>query len=63
MHGNEIDPLNRNERDLTEQLKRKSRVRRCALTRMAATAAAVRQGRNDLLPPLALIDIPLAELA
>jgi DNA modification methylase len=45
-----------------EKLKTKSRRRREGLTRLAATAAAPRPLRNDVLPPLEIVYLPLEDI-
>ena len=50
------------ERSLKENLKGKSRRRREDLTRLAAPAAAPRALRNDILPHLEIVYVPLGEL-
>lgn len=50
------------ERSLKENLKGKSRRRREDLARLAAPAAAVRRLRNDVLPHLEIVYVPLDEL-
>jgi DNA modification methylase len=50
------------ERSFKEKLKGKSRRRREDLTRLAAPAAAPRALRNDVLPPLEIVYVPLGEL-
>jgi hypothetical protein len=49
-------------RPLSDKLRTKGRRRREGLQRLAATAAAPNGGRNDLLPALELIYIPLDQL-
>jgi DNA modification methylase len=55
------DPLKR-EKSLTEQLKGKNRRRREGLARLAEPGASARAMRNDVLPKLDLVNIPLDEL-
>jgi DNA modification methylase len=50
------------ERSLKENLKGKSQRRREDLTRLAAPAAAARALRNDVLPHLEIVHVPLGEL-
>ncbi|HVU22151.1 MAG TPA: DNA methyltransferase [Rhizomicrobium sp.] len=51
-----------NHSPLTEQLKSKNRDRREDLTRMARLGAAARGARNDILPLLELVRIPIDDL-
>ena len=50
------------ERSFKETLKAKSRRRREDLARLAAPAAAARPLRNDVLPQLEIVDLPLESL-
>jgi ParB-like chromosome segregation protein Spo0J len=50
------------DRDLTEHLKAKGRRRRANQTRLAAASAEVRLQRNDILPALELVEVPLDDL-
>ena len=61
MASNRQDPLG-NEQSLTNQLKGKGRNRRESLTRLARPGASARAPRNDVLPQLDLVYIPLDEL-
>jgi DNA modification methylase len=47
---------------LTERLKVKSRSRRADLKRLAAVAAPSRIARNDILPKLEIVELPIEEL-
>jgi hypothetical protein len=49
-------------RDLTEQLKDKSRGRRARLVGVAAATSSHRPRRNDILPRLDLLYVPLEDL-
>jgi len=49
------------ERSFKEKLKTKSRRRREGFVRLAAPAAAARPLRNDVLPPLEIVYVPLGE--
>ena len=49
-------------RPLTEKLKTRGRRRRESLVRSAAASAAPRPQRNDILPALEVVDIPLDDL-
>jgi DNA modification methylase len=57
----DADPL-AIERSFTQELKGKSRRRREGLTRLAASAAAPRALRNDVLPPLEICHPPLKDI-
>jgi DNA modification methylase len=57
----DADPL-AIERSFKQQLKGESRRRREGLTRLAAPAAAPRALRNDVLPPLEIVNVLLGEL-
>ena len=61
MFKNDHIPVRRGH-SLTDQLKGKSRHRRDGFKRLAAPSAAAQSRRNDILPTLALVDIPLDEL-
>jgi DNA modification methylase len=61
MRREKRNPLD-NEQSLTTQLKHKDRRMRGDLKRLAAPGAAARPMRNDVLPDLEKIDIPLVEL-
>jgi DNA modification methylase len=61
MNGIDPNPL-AIERSFKEALKGKSRRRRQELARLAAPAAAARPLRNDVLPPLEIVHLPLGEL-
>jgi DNA modification methylase len=50
------------ENSFTEQLKVKQRRRRAAIKRLAEPGAATRSLRNDPLPPLELVEMPVQEL-
>jgi hypothetical protein len=50
------------ERSFKNQLKGKSRHRREGFARLAAPAAAPRALRNDILPPLEIVVVPLKDL-
>ena len=50
------------DRGLTEQLKGKSRRRRESLSRLSQPSSAPRAARNDLLPTLGLVELPLDAL-